>query len=161
MEMVLFIGLQASGKSTFFHARFAQTHVRVSKDQFPNNKNKDRRQQFLIETALREEHSVVVDNTNPTAAARQPLIALGQSLGATVIGYYFESRLEDCLQRNQLRQGKSRVPDVALYATIKQLQRPTYAEGFHQLFHVRLVGTEGHEVTDWVDEVDNHETRGH
>jgi predicted kinase len=32
MELVIFIGLQASGKSTFYHERFARTHVHVSKD---------------------------------------------------------------------------------------------------------------------------------
>jgi predicted kinase len=41
--MVIFIGLQASGKTTFFQTYFAETHVLVSKDRFRNNKNRDRR----------------------------------------------------------------------------------------------------------------------
>jgi len=32
LELVIFIGLQATGKSTFYRARFAATHVLVSKD---------------------------------------------------------------------------------------------------------------------------------
>ena len=43
-ELVLFVGLQASGKSSFYRARFAGTHDLVSKDRFPNNRNPARRQ---------------------------------------------------------------------------------------------------------------------
>ncbi len=38
-ELVIFVGLQASGKSTFFRERFATTHELVSKDLLRNNKN--------------------------------------------------------------------------------------------------------------------------
>jgi signal recognition particle GTPase len=52
-ELVIFVGLQASGKSTFFRERFATTHELVSKDLLGNNKNRNRRQAQLIEVALR------------------------------------------------------------------------------------------------------------
>ena len=32
MEAVLFVGLQASGKSTFYRERFFRTHVRINLD---------------------------------------------------------------------------------------------------------------------------------
>jgi predicted kinase len=148
MELVLFIGLQGAGKSTFYRNRFAQGHVLVSKDLLRNNRRPERRQRQLIEVALAEGRSVVVDNTNPTPEVRQPLIALARAAGAQVIGYYFESRLEDCLERNRGRVGKTRVPDVALYATAKVLTTPSYAEGFDRLCHVRTASG-GWEVTDW------------
>jgi predicted kinase len=138
MELILFIGLQASGKSTFFRSRFATTHVCVSKDQFRNNKNRERRQRELIVAALEGGRSVVVDNTNPTRAERQPLIALGHSYRAKVVGYYFESRVEDCRARNEAREDANRVPEVALYSTIKRMERPSRAEGFDELFFVRI-----------------------
>lgn len=141
MELVVFIGLQGAGKSSFYRTRFAATHVHVSKDRLRNNRNPERRQRQLIAEALEEARSVVVDNTNATAEVRRPLIDLGRAAGARVVGYYFESRLEDCLKRNAQRQGKARVPDVALYVTAKKLEQPTHAEGFDELFHVRL--TEG------------------
>lgn len=146
MELVIFIGLQASGKSTFFRKSFASTHKLVSKDLMHNNKNRSRRQTQLIEAALQEGRSIVVDNTNPTLEDREPLIALGNLYGARIIGYYFESQLSDCVERNQQRTGKARVPDVAIYATIKKLVRPTEAEGFHQLFYVRMTGNSNFEV---------------
>src|SRR4051794_30657021 len=126
-ELVVFIGLQAAGKSSFYRARFADSHDLVSKDRFPNNRHPARRQRQLIEEALGAGRSVVVDNTNPTVEERAELIALARSFGAAVVGYYFESRLPDCLERNRQREGKARVPGVALYATHKRLCRPTLA----------------------------------
>ena len=138
MELVIFIGLQASGKSTFFRTYFATTHEHVSKDLMRNNKNRARRQAQLIEAALQAERSVVVDNTNPTLEDRASLIQLGKTYGAQIIGYYFESHVSLCRKRNQQRVGKDQVPDIAIYSTIKKLVRPTYAEGFHQLFYVSI-----------------------
>jgi predicted kinase len=159
-ELILFIGLQAAGKSSFYRVRFAGSHILVSKDCFPNNRNPARRQRQLIEEALGAGRSVVVDNTNPTAADRAELIGLAQSLGATVTGYYFESRLADCLERNRQRQGKARVPDVALYATRKRLCRPTLAEGFDRLCYVRSLGADRFEVLDWNEELPDDASRG-
>jgi predicted kinase len=148
-SLVIFIGLQASGKTTFFQQHFAATHEHISKDRMRNNKNRARRQAQLIEDALQAGHSVVVDNTNPTVEERAPLIALGQTYGTQIIGYYFESQVKPCFERNQQRTGKARVPDVGIYATIKKLARPTYAEGFHQLFYVRIAGSYAFEVSAW------------
>ena len=52
MELIVFVGLQASGKSTFFRERFAGTYQHVSKDLFPHNRNKNRRQEQLLHAAL-------------------------------------------------------------------------------------------------------------
>jgi predicted kinase len=141
LELVIFIGLQASGKSTYFRERFAVTHELVSKDLFPNNRNRNRRQAQLIEAALGAGSSVVVDNTNPTVEDRQSLLRLGREHGAKIVGYYFESTARECVERNRLRAGKAKVPDVAIYATAKKLVPPSYSEGFDELFRVRLTGS--------------------
>jgi len=141
LELVIFIGLQASGKSTYFRERFAATHELVSKDLFPNNRNRNRRQAQLIEAALGAGSSVVVDNTNPTVEDRQSLIRLGREHGAKIVGYYFESTARECVERNRLRAGKAKVPDVAIYATAKKLVPPSYSEGIDELFRVRLAGS--------------------
>jgi predicted kinase len=157
LELVVFVGLQGSGKSSFYRARFAGTHDLVSKDLFPHNRNPARRQQQLIEEALSAGRSVVVDNTNPTVQERAELIALARSFGAAVLGYYFESRLADCLERNRGRQGKERVPDVALYATRKRLCRPSLAEDFDRLAYVRLLGEGQFAVLNWSEGVPDSE----
>src|SRR5438552_6451239 len=81
MEIIIFIGLQGSGKSTFYQTHFAQTHVLISKDLFPNNKNPLRRQQQLIVEALQAGHSVVIDNTNASRENRTELIEIGHEYG--------------------------------------------------------------------------------
>jgi len=151
MELVIFIGLQASGKSTFFGKEFAATHVHVSKDLMRKNKNRNRRQAQLIEEALQAGHSVVIDNTNVTVEDRAVLIELGKLYEAEIIGYYFKSQVNYSLKRNELRSGKARVPDVAIYATIKRLERPSYAEGFDKLFYVKMAGQSGFEVRPWTE----------
>jgi predicted kinase len=137
VELVIFVGLQASGKSTFFRERFAATHEHVSKDLFRNNKNRNRRQAQLIEAALGVGSSVVVDNTNPAVEDRRTLIELGREFGAKIVGYYFDPTVRQCIVRNRLRTGKNQVPDVAIYATAKRLELPSYPEGFDELFRVR------------------------
>jgi predicted kinase len=156
MELVLFIGLQASGKTSFYRARFADTHAHISRDNFRNNRNPTERQRVLIEEVLRSGRSAVVDNTSLTIDVRAPLIALGRELGAEVVGYYFASSLADCLKRNAAREGKARVPDVALYTTVKKLERPSRAEGFDRLFYVRAED-DNWIVEEWKEDSDEAE----
>jgi predicted kinase len=141
VELVVFVGLQASGKSTFFRERFAETHQHVSKDLFPHNRNKNRRQEHLLRAALSAGRCVVVDNTNPTLEDRRALIGLGGEYGARIVGYYFDASVSECIRRNEVREGKARVPDVAIYATAKKLVVPSIEEGFDGLLRVRLNGS--------------------
>ncbi len=140
MEMIILIGMQASGKSTWFQARFASTHVHISKDNFRNNSNREKRQRFLIDEALSQGRSVVIDNTNVSLQARAALIAQGREFGARIVGYVLESHLPACLERNRLRQGVARVPDIALHIARANWKTPTLGEGFDALLHVRIAG---------------------
>lgn len=150
MELVIFIGLQASGKSTFFRTYFADTHDLISKDLMRNNKNKERRQKQLIEMSFQAGRSVVVDNTNPTIETRSSLIAIGRVYNAEIIGYYFASDLNFCLERNSKRIGKARIPDVGIYTTFNKLVRPSYEEGFDRLFYVEIAEEEKFKIRDWL-----------
>ena len=138
MDCVILIGLPASGKSTFYRERFAATHDLVSKDAMRNNRQPRRRQEQLIEAALAAGRSVVVDNTNPRAADRAPIVAIARRFGADVAGYYFPTEAQIALRRNRARQGRDRVPDVAIFVAKKRLEPPTYAEGFDHLFTVTV-----------------------
>jgi predicted kinase len=146
LELVIFVGLQATGKTTFFRERFAATHAHVSKDLLRRGKNRQARQEARIVAALEAGQSVVVDNTNPTVADRAALIAIGRRFGARIVGCYFTSPFAASLARNRQRTGKARVPDVGLYATRARLQPPTHDEGFDALFNVQLVEGDGFAV---------------
>jgi predicted kinase len=152
MELIIMIGLQASGKSTFARSRFGTTHQYVSKDLLRGKSNLARKQHQLIEAALQQGLSVVVDNTNPTREVRKELIDLGRLYAAEIIGYYFAVQVEQCLERNRAREGVARVPDVAIFATLKRLTRPSDTEGFAKLFYVYNRGDQGFDVFDWKEE---------
>jgi predicted kinase len=137
-ELVVFVGLPASGKSTFYQQRFAATHELVSKDRMPNNWRRGARQRELIEAALRHGRPVVVDNTNTRRADRAELVQLARAAGATTALYHFTAAVRDCVRRNKLREGKARVPDVALFTAAKRLEPPAADEGFDARYEVAL-----------------------
>ncbi len=133
LELVIFCGLQASGKTTYYQRHLSATHAHISKDRMPHNRRREQRQRELIEQLLGVGRSVVVDNTNPMRADRQPLIALGRRHGAIVVGYFFSAKVRACLARNARRQGRGRIPVPGISATAKRLQPPDAAEGYDRL----------------------------
>jgi predicted kinase len=133
LELIIFVGMQAAGKSTYYRTHLAATHVHVSKDLMKSTSNRELKQQQTIERELAAGRSVVVDNTSPTPAVRAPLIAAGRRHGARVIACFFETTVKDALARNRLREGKARVPDVAMFVTAKKLVPPTLEEGFDEV----------------------------
>ncbi len=151
MEVVILIGLQASGKSTFYRLRFAGTHALVSKDLYPSARNKQRRQMLELTAALEAGKSVVVDNTNSSMEVRAPLIEIARAHHASVTGYYFHSRVSDCIERNRARAQEERVPDVAIYATVSKLQTPRVQEGFDALYFVRQADGGDFVVEEWIE----------
>lgn len=148
IEAVLFIGVPGSGKTSFFKERFFSTHVRISLDLL---KTRHRERRFL-ETCLASEQRFVIDNTNPTRAERAQYIAPARARPFEVVGYYFESKVEDCLKRNAARSEAERVPEVAIFAAAKRLELPSLEEGFDRLFYVRM-GEGRFVVEEWRDEV--------
>jgi predicted kinase len=138
LECVILIGLQASGKTSFYREHFASTHEHISKDNFPTARNRATRQAALINDTLARGRPVVLDNTNPTPADRVGPILLARTRGARVVAYYFDSTPQASLARNRRRQGKARVPDVAILTTASRLVPPARAEGFDEIFRVRL-----------------------
>src|SRR3954468_1714574 len=138
MELVVLIGLPASGKSSLHRARYAGTHVHVSKDLLGRAQRKNEKQMRLLEDTLRSGRSVVVDNTNPRRADRTPLIEAAHRLGATATGILVAAPIAECLRRNAVREGKARVPAVAIYVAARKLEAPTREEGFDEVYEARL-----------------------
>jgi predicted kinase len=99
-------------------------------------RDKGRRQLEEVSRALRGGRSVAVDNTNVGVADRAPLIALGRELGARVVAYVFTAPVKVALARNRAREGKARVPDVAVFVAAKRLQPPTLGEGLDAVHRV-------------------------
>jgi predicted kinase len=137
-ECVILVGLPGAGKTTFYQERFASSHAHISKDLWPNASKREARQLRTIDETLAAGRSVVVDNTNLTVADRRPIIALAREREARVIAYFFDVSTRAAVARNAARQGRARVPNVAIFASAKRLAPPTRTEGFDRLYRVAL-----------------------
>lgn len=149
MQLVVFCGIQATGKSTFYQQRFFHSHVRLSLDLLRTRHREQRLLQVCLETQMR----CVVDNTNPTRAERATYIAPARAAGFGVVGYFFQSIAAEALVRNLQRPAERQIPDKGIRATRNRLEIPSRAEGFDELYFVRVLGKQEFELTDWQDEV--------
>ena len=132
-ELVVMVGLQGSGKSTWVAEHLAATHVVVSKDHWPRARHRETRQRRVVAEELAAGHSVVVDNTNPSPADRAPLVELAAAAGVPARAVFVDTPPEVCRRRNDARTGRARVPDVGLASTARRLVPPITAEGFVQV----------------------------
>ena len=96
MEVIIFMGIQGSGKSTFYRERFIDTHIRINLDMLKTR----HREQYLVNACIVAKQAFVVDNTNPTKADRCRYIQPAKAAGLKIIGYYFQPQVEACQQRN-------------------------------------------------------------
>lgn len=149
---IIFIGIQASGKSTFYHEQF-EDYVHINLD-ILHTRNKEK---LLLQECVESGHSFVVDNTNPTREDREKYIRAARDHGYRVQGYYFQSSVSECIARNQNREGKAKVPDQAVAATHRKLELPEYGEGFDELFYVRM--EDGSFTVDEWKEIEEEERR--
>lgn len=148
VDLAVLVGLQASGKSTFYARCLSDRYELVSKDLFPRSaRNRQQRQMRLVEDHLRAGRPVAVDNTNPSPREWAPLVEAARLHGATVTAYWFPPDVAGALRRNAARTGRERVPDVGVLATLRRLRRPSRADGFDEVREVRFDGRGGFAVS--------------
>jgi len=135
-EILIFVGLQGAGKTTYFSRHFSTTHELISKDRM-SGAGKQARSLARIASALEAGKSVVVDNTHPAVEDRAQLLELAARLGVAAIAYWFDTPPDECEARNARRDGDARVPDFVQRRTLGRLVEPTLAEGFDQVITVR------------------------
>jgi predicted kinase len=148
MEAIIFCGLQATGKSTFFKEHFFKTHVRVSLDLL---RTRNRENRFL-EVCFGTQQPFVVDNTNPTKEDRKKYISDAKKYKFKVIGYYFQSKLSDALNRNSQRKGKDFVPEIGIKGTFNKLTLPSFEEGYDELYYVEIFKNQ-FLIKEWTNEI--------
>jgi len=148
MEAIIFCGIQATGKSSFYKEHFFQTHVRISMDLLKTRF----REGLFLEACFKSRQPFVIDNTNPSKEEREKYIALAKSNQFTIKGYYFKSSLTDALTRNALRTGKALIPKVGVLNTYNKLEIPTQEEGFDELHYVEM-GENGFTIKAWNHEI--------
>lgn len=147
MEAILLVGIQASGKTSFYRERFFRTHVRLSLDMLRTR----HREAILVRACIEAKQPFVVDNTNPTAAERARYLVPARAVGFRTIGYVFGADLAACLERNAARPASEQVPPKGIGGTRRRLEIPGLSEGFDRLYWVIIDGNGGFAVEPWLD----------
>ena len=148
MEAIIFIGIQATGKTTFYKKYLFDTHIRISLDQL-NTKNKQNR---FLQTCFDIQSKFVIDNTNPEVATRKEFIDKAKKNKYKIIGYYFSSEIQKSIERNNKRVGKKRIPEIGIKGTHKRLVLPKIEEGFDELYFVEINNGK-FEIMEWKNEI--------
>jgi predicted kinase len=113
--LTLTVGLPASGKTTF--ARTAGFGLAISLDDCRELLWGDRKKQYgpggidalltlqqtIITGAMRENKSIIVDNTGILKEHRTPLIETAEKHGYATQIVYFDVPYEECIRRNEAR----------------------------------------------------------
>lgn len=142
-QAVILIGIQASGKSTFCQRYLSDSfHIYISLDDVGTRN----RELELLMRCIDSNRSFVIDNTNPEVSDRQRYISLAKQHGYETVGIFFQSKVRECIERNELREMK--VPAKAIAATSNKLQLPSYEEGFDLLFFAQI-NEEGFDIKQW------------
>ena len=145
---IIFIGIPASGKSSFYAQYFQDTYTLINLDTL-HTRNKEN---TLMAECLADGKSFVVDNTNPKKTDRKRYITPAKKEGYRIVGYFFQSRMADCISRNEKRTGKKRVPDIAIVSKSNELELPDKDEGFDSLYFVRMNGND-FVIEEWRDDL--------
>ena len=132
MQVIIFTGIQASGKSTFYKYYFYDTHVRINLDMFKTR----HRESILFNACLESKTNCVIDNTNPKKKDRLRYILPAKRRGFSIVGYFFQSTIEDALKRNEKR--KQPIPEKGIYATFNKIEEQSFEEGFDILYRVTI-----------------------
>jgi len=145
MQALIFIGMPGAGKSTFYRSRFFDTHLRINFDQLKTR----HREAILLRACIDSKTRFVWDNTNPTRVSRAPLLADLQRARFESLAFFFEPDFAASRERNNLRVGRARVPEVGLKSVAAQLEKPSFDEGFAAIFSVWNCNQLGFEVREW------------
>jgi predicted kinase len=105
---------------------------------------------MAIDEAISRQVNLVIDNTNPMVDDRAKYIFRAKVAGYKVVGYFMQSKLQDCIARNELREGKAKIPRTAIANTSNKLEMPSYTEGFDELYFVSIVD-DAINIDEWRD----------
>lgn len=125
------IGIQGAGKTTFCKTHLSDYEY-VNLDTLKTRDNEEK----LVKKLFREGKSFVVDNTNRFKSDRERYIPTAIAKGYKIVGYYFEPDLKACLRRNRKRSRKVPENVIKEYYNIVLNNRPTYDEGFDEIYTV-------------------------
>ena len=144
--MVILMGLQASGKSTFFATEFKEKgYEHISLDLLKTR----RKEADILQKCIDDNKNCVIDNTNPTKTDRARYIVPGKHSDFRVVGYFLQSKLRECLERNDKRERQ--VSHKGILATFNKIEMPSLDEGFDELNFVSIENGE-FKISKWIED---------
>ncbi|MDA4130520.1 MAG: AAA family ATPase [Thaumarchaeota archaeon] len=133
MEIIVLVGIPASGKSTLALNNFPH-HKRINLDVLHSRKKEDDE----LADSFRNDQDTIIDNTNTTIKSRRKYLDLARLHNVKIRAIYLKIPIYLALQRNALRVGKERIPDNVLRFYHKILRPPTVKEGFDSVEELEI-----------------------
>lgn len=137
-ELVVMVGMPASGKSTFCK-RYFEPHgyVVINRDTLKTQAKCIK----VAEEALESGKSVVIDNTNPSKKDRAFYITLAKKYGSPTRCFHLVTEENIAHHLNFVRQNETngqvrRIPSVVYNIYKKNLEKPAKSEGFSSVTEV-------------------------
>ena len=156
-DIVLLVGLQASGKSQLAEKYKKQGYKVLSRD-IQGGKVADLLPIFEYELKMGE--NIVIDNTHSTVEMRQPFVQATQKAGESLRCEWMTTSKEDCqinalhrmwdrygrlflgpddFEEEDFKKDPNMFPPAALWAIAKKFEEHTAAEGFSKVEKVKFV----------------------
>ena len=143
------IGLPGSGKSTFIKNHMnTETDVWVSRDAIRFSLLNDTDEYFAKETMvkniffsminhyLNEGKNVWMDATHLSIASRDKALNRVTAARDEMNAFFFTTPMEYCIERNDKREGRERVPKGHINRMAYQLEPPVPYEGFDKIYFI-------------------------
>lgn len=140
-ELVILIGIQGSGKTTFAYTHFVPyNYIHCNQDVLGDRKKVLK----LVRKSLEAGHSVVVDRTNPSVESRKEFIELAKDMNVPVKSIEIRTEIGIAKRLNAMREvlgseyqeEKPSVPVLAFHSYVQQYQAPTPEEGISTILTV-------------------------
>lgn len=156
-------GIPASGKSTFINKLWPNCGCVVSRDTIRFQMLNDDESYFgkeksvwnayieAIKLGLKEYDNVYADATHLNPNSRRKLLTAinakeYKNLNVNVI--YFSTPVEECIKRNEKREGRTRVPESVIRSMANSFVKPTFNECIK--YHIiEEVNDKGEVISQW------------
>ena len=118
-QMIIFIWIPASGKTSFYNQYFKNDYRHINLDTLKTRYQED----LAIKESLKNKNNLVIDNTNITKEERRKYITAGKENNYLIIGYYFKYFKQIFVEKEVDDEVWNKIPDNKKPLT-KTVKRP-------------------------------------
>ena len=144
-ELILLIGIPASGKSTFRENNFPEAVI-INPDSFIGYTKEDpwtpnvvmkawkKSDELLEEYIFDGKEKIIFDATFVSPKRRKKYIKIAKKYNIKISAIYIKTSFELAIERNKKRDPYRMVPENTMLKMYKQLIPPSKEEGFDEVF---------------------------